>query len=136
VAENIFGRFFKDSDADQASRYMDGFYDLKSAITQVHRSAKSAVDNRNIERAREIVGQVPGGAPGLVAANRLVNRASSQLTKINEAIRLIEASALTSQQKRDRLNPLIHQRNALTSAVYRAIRDFEGRHGIEFSDVA
>lgn len=131
--ENTFRSMFKQRDADPANKWVEDFYQTRAAITQIYRSARAAALTGDVERARQLL----VNAKATPAAYKLVNRAGSQLSDINSAIRQVQASTdLTGAQKRQQLDKLIAARNKLSSEVMKIIREQEELQGATFKRAA
>lgn len=137
VAQNTFGSMVKFADADGSNRYVGEFYDLKTAITQVYRSAKAARQSGDEARYRAILDAVPGGGEGVTKAYRMVNRQGSKISDLNSKIRMIEGDKkMSPEAKRAALTPLVNERNRISEQVYKAIREFEAKAGRSFASAA
>ncbi len=131
--ENTFRSMFKQRDADPANRFVEDFYQMREAITQIHRSARAAALTGDIERARQLL----LSAPATPAAHRLVNQAGARMTDINSAIRQLRTdTALSADQKRKRMDALITERNKIAMQVARMIREMEEQQGTTFRRAA
>lgn len=132
AAERVFGSMIKRSD-QQSTKYMEEFYRNKDYITQVYRSAKAAAASGDVEYAQHLLQQA-GGTP---AAYKLVNKAASQLSDLNAAIRAIrQDTKMSPGAKRTKIEPLIRVRNELVRGVAGVIRDIEEAQGATFKGVA
>jgi hypothetical protein len=128
-----FSSVFKDMDDDGANRWVEEFYEVRNYITQVYRTANSAAQFGDIERAKELI----AAAPATPAAYKLVNKASSRLSELNTAMRFIRQSKdMGAEEKRMKLQPLIRERNRIAAKVMDVIRDLEEKQDSTFRRAA
>ncbi len=123
-----FGSMVKDS-AVTPTKFIEEFYRTKDYITQIYRSATSAARGGDVEYANRLMSQFGGTA----AAYRAMNKASTRLTDINTALRMLRDNReMSREQKRIEEEKLIAERNGITRDVMKYVRSIEDQQGTDF----
>jgi hypothetical protein len=130
--QRSFGSMLSMTD-QKSTKFMEEFYRNKDFITQVYRSAKDAAARGDVEHAQRLLEQ----AQGTPQAYKIVNKAASQLSEINRAIRDVRNDrTLSPAQKREKIGPLVRARNRLVADVSRVIDEIEEQQGRTFRSAA
>ena len=131
AAQRMLGSMWRDT-AQNNSKYVEDFYRNREYITQIMRSAKAAAAVGDVEYARRILNE----APAAPAAYKMMNKASSRIGDLNSAIREIKGNRdMTPKQKRDRITPLIRERNRMVKAISELVDRIEEKQGATFKSV-
>lgn len=130
--QRSFGSMLSVTD-QKSTKFIEEFYRNKDSITQIYRSAKDAAARGDVEYAQRLLEK----ASGTPQAYKIVNKAASQLSEINRAIRDVRADRdMTPAQKRAAIAPLVKQRNRLVAAVSGVIDEIEEQQGGTFRRAA
>jgi N12 class adenine-specific DNA methylase len=114
LAENVVGRFIKRADVDYVNRWIGDLYEMKRKADEVYNSARYLRTEGDAEGARELMTE----NRGLMAMRSTLSKTTDRLSDITKAINRIRAdTSLTGPQMRDKLDPLVKQRNALAQRV-------------------
>jgi hypothetical protein len=111
------GRFYR-TDETKVSRFVGDFYELKEKATQVSNAIAEASRTGNFDRMIEL--QTEKGQ--LAGMNRMINRASTQLSELNRQIRMIEAGQFDSETKLALIAPLRQQRDMIARQTVQQAR--------------
>lgn len=103
----VVGDFVKDA-ASPTSKYVQRFYDMQNEVNQVYAAYNQARALGDVERAEELKRSDAAKLYGIAKA------AGTQMTRINQAIKRLERSALSADEKRARLDHLYQARNRLS----------------------
>jgi hypothetical protein len=123
-----FGSMVRDTNV-ASTRFIEEYYRTKNYVTQIYRSAANAARGGDVEYARRLLSEF-GGAP---AAYKLMNRAGTELTDINTALRMLRDNReMSRERKRAEEEKLIARRNAITREVVNTIRAIEEKQGTDF----
>ena len=119
IFENEFGdaasflsglsRFVKES-PDPANRFVGEFYELQREVDEIYAAVQDRRKNGEIEAALDLMKE----NRKKLAMRTSLNRMQTTFTDLNREIRRVKRSDdLTPDQKKNRLNRLINQRNRI-----------------------
>ena len=111
----LSGRFWKQREPAQYTKYMTRFYDTMTEIDQLVATVNNYMRTGNFEAAKELA-ESNKRKLSLKPAYRSVR---GQLSKINAQMKAVMMStSLSSDEKRDRMNVLTRRRNSLVQNIY------------------
>jgi len=112
----VVGDFVKDA-ASPSSKYIQRFYDMQNEVNQVYSAYNQARAMGDVERAEDLKRSSEAKLYGIAKS------AGNQLSKINQAIKRIQRSDLSADEKRARLDELYQARNRLAMMADEQVRE-------------
>ena len=115
-------RFVKDRGADPANRFISEFYEMKREADEINRGINRLREEGNYEAAMEM----RRDNRSLLGVRKQLNRKYRQLNEINDRISGVKSSGLSPEQKQNKIDQLIKQRNRVVSDMARLKKRIRG----------
>ena len=98
----LLGRFVKNADEDQHSKFLTKLYDMTRELGQVN----STINNYKLLGDPEAARELMNDKRGELRFRKSLDKVKAQVSKINRQIRIIMASSMDAEDKRQRINAL------------------------------
>jgi hypothetical protein len=129
VLSQTLGSFLKYG-PEQTSRFVDEVYQTGEHVTQIWTSARDARRQGDMDYLQQLMAE----APATPAAYKLLNKAQSEIGKINTQVRAIRLDRTMSPAEKQRRNEVLQRaRNGIARDVMQVIRQMEAQQGRTFA---
>lgn len=112
---------FSANEGERGTKYVGEFYDLHSRIRQYTAAINEASRMGDVEEVRRLVEK----SKGIMPLKSTMNKVSSQLTKLNQAMRQAQlAPGLTDQQRQQQIDRINRAKNKLVRNAMEMARQY------------